>query len=713
MGENDGNIFGEVGGGGVDEFLDLTDVDETTYTGHAGEIPTVNAGETALEFIALAGGGNVSSDLNITDHALVRGDGGLKKIQESGIIVSDLDEMTNVTTINGVTIENHSARHESGGADEINVAGLSGELADDQPAKSHDNTKHSTPYLAESTFDAQSLVIAVVDNTPVVQILAEQQLVGRLTGGNITAVSIGISDDNIVQIDSATVADNDYAKFTANGLEGRTYSEVMGDLSGTAAADFSMNTNKITNLSDPTAAQDAATKAYTDSVAQGLNVKSACACATTANISLVDEQTIDGVATASSRVLVKDQTDPTENGIYVSAVGAWARATDMDADDEVASSFVFVTGGTTNSNTGWVCTNEPESVEIGVDGITFSQFSDAGYIDAGTGLTKSGNQLAVTDVLEDLIALGAPSADGEFIVATGAGAFAYESGATARTSLGLAIGTDVLAYDAGLQDLAGVAMAADKFYYTTADNTHAAATVTSFARSILDDPDEATFKATVNLEIGVDVLAQQTIGIADDNLVEIDSVDVASGEIARFTANGLESRSNAEMKTQLGYMTDLSDDASPTLGAELEVGEYGIKFDEALSADGTWSGIVCDGVLGDTIAFGDLLYLATADQRWEKADADAETTAGDVMLAIALEAGIDGDTKKLLLRGFVREDDWAFTSYGQALYVSATAGSMTQTAPSTTGQIVRVVGYAHDNADTIYFDPEKGWVEIA
>ena len=73
-------------------------------------------------------------------------------------------------------------------------------------------------------------------------------------------------------------------------------------------------------------------------------------------------------------------------------------------------------------------------------------------------------------------------------------------------------------------------MAADKFYYTSADNTHVAGTVTAFARSILDDADEATFKATVNLEIGTDVLAQQTIGIADDKLVEIDSADVADNE---------------------------------------------------------------------------------------------------------------------------------------------------------------------------------------
>ena len=69
------------------------------------------------------------------------------------------------------------------------------------------------------------------------------------------------------------------------------------------------------------------------------------ACATTANITLSGEQTIDGVTTSASRVLVKDQTDAAENGIYVSAAGAWSRATDMDAAGEVAATAVSVLDG--------------------------------------------------------------------------------------------------------------------------------------------------------------------------------------------------------------------------------------------------------------------------------------------------------------------------------------------------------------------------------
>ena len=258
---------------------------------------------------------------------------------------------------------------------------------------------------------------------------------------------------------------------TADTPENKTPAEVLAILSGQASADFAMNSHKITGVTDPASAQDAATKAYVDSIAQGLNVHSAVVCATTANITLSGEQTIDGITTSISRVLVKNQTNSTENGIYVSGSGTWARATDFDTDDEVASSFVFVTGGTINSNTGWVCTNEPESVAIGTDDITFSQFSGAGYIDAGTGLTKTGNLLSVDGVLEDLDTLGPNSANGEFLVGTGAGALTWESGATARTSLGVAIGTDVQAHDAELDALAGLTSAANKIPYFTGSGT--------------------------------------------------------------------------------------------------------------------------------------------------------------------------------------------------------------------------------------------------
>ena len=124
--------------------------------------------------------------------------------------------------------------------------------------------------------------------------------------------------------------------------------------------------------------------------------------------------------------------------------------------------------------------------------------------------------------------------------------------ATARTALGLAIGSDVLAYDAGIQNLAGVAMAANRFYYTSGDNVHVAGVITAAGRALIDDANAGAQRTTLGLVIGTNVLAQQTIGIADNNLIEIDSADVASGRYARFTANGLDGRTATEVLADIG-----------------------------------------------------------------------------------------------------------------------------------------------------------------
>ena len=157
------------------------------------------------------------------------------------------------------------------------------------------------------------------------------------------------------------------------------------------AASVAFNSQKITGLADPTAAQDAATKNYVDSVAQGLDVKLSVRAATTANITLSGTQTIDGVAViAGDRVLVKNQTTTNQNGIYIVAAGAWTRSTDTDTWAELVSAFTFVEEGTVNGDTGWVSTVNAGGT-IGTTAVTFSQFSGAGTYIAGAGLTLTGS----------------------------------------------------------------------------------------------------------------------------------------------------------------------------------------------------------------------------------------------------------------------------------------------------------------------------------
>lgn len=155
-------------------------------------------------------------------------------------------------------------------------------------------------------------------------------------------------------------------------------------------------TGLLTLSGDPSTALQAATKQYVDNIAQGLSPKAPVLVATTANITLLGEQTIDGVLTSASRVLVKNQTLPAENGIYVSGAGAWTRSTDMDAWSEVPGAYVFVEQGTLYADTGWVCTSDPGGT-LGVTAITFVQFAGAGtYTADGLGLKQTGTQFYVS-----------------------------------------------------------------------------------------------------------------------------------------------------------------------------------------------------------------------------------------------------------------------------------------------------------------------------
>jgi hypothetical protein len=160
--------------------------------------------------------------------------------------------------------------------------------------------------------------------------------------------------------------------------------------------DLPAGSHKITGLQDPTSAQDAATKAYVDSLSAGLDPKASVRAATTANITLSGAQTIDGVSViAGDRVLVKDQSTGADNGIYVAAAGSWARSTDADASAEVTGGmFTFVEEGTTNGGKGFVLTTA-NPITLGSTALTFTTFSSAGAITAGAGLSLTGSTLDV------------------------------------------------------------------------------------------------------------------------------------------------------------------------------------------------------------------------------------------------------------------------------------------------------------------------------
>ena len=157
------------------------------------------------------------------------------------------------------------------------------------------------------------------------------------------------------------------------------------------------------SVAEPTLGSHVATKTYVDSVSAGLDPKESVRVATTEAITLSNTQTIDGIAViAGDRVLVKDQANPYENGIYsVVDGGAWTRAEDMDgspASEVSGGNFTFVEQGADNINTGWVVQGDgqiPLGTTSPTNDIVWVQFSGAGSITAGTGLKKTGETLSV------------------------------------------------------------------------------------------------------------------------------------------------------------------------------------------------------------------------------------------------------------------------------------------------------------------------------
>jgi hypothetical protein len=149
----------------------------------------------------------------------------------------------------------------------------------------------------------------------------------------------------------------------------------------------------------PTADADVANKAYVDSVAQGLDIKASCLYTTTNNITLSGLATQAGgdwpsTLTAGDRILVKNQTNQAQNGIYAASASGWTRTADMNNWSEVPGAFTFIEAGTALLNTGWVTTAGSIGT-IGVTNMPWTQFSGAGTYTAGDGLQLISNAFSV------------------------------------------------------------------------------------------------------------------------------------------------------------------------------------------------------------------------------------------------------------------------------------------------------------------------------
>ena len=304
------------------------------------------------------------------------------------------------------------------------------------------------------------------------------------------------------------------------------------DITASKVTDFDtqVRTNRLDQLASatstvsgvtPTADAHFATKGYVDSVSEGLDVKQSCQVATTANITIATAlnsgDSLDGVTLANGdRVLVKDQSTATQNGIYV--VGDTpVRADDLATGADAAGAFTFVEQGSTNADIGFVCTSNKGSAVVGTNNLSFSTFSSSGNVTAGDGLDKNGNELSVDlksngglviESTELAVDLAASSITGT--LAIGDGGTGATSASAARTALGLAIGTNVQAYDADLANLSGCQSGASA----------ALAALTSTEVAILDGATVST--SELNIMDG-DTSATSTTLAAADRLVMNDA----------------------------------------------------------------------------------------------------------------------------------------------------------------------------------------------
>jgi len=396
------------------------------------------------------------------------------------------------------------------------------------------------------------------------------------------------------------------------------------------------------------------------------------------------------------------------------------------------------------------------------------------------------------DFLDDTyVAIDEFTTNGGVLVASGAGTFAEETGDTLRTSLGLAIGTNVLAEQTiGIADNNLVEM-----------DDAGPANVGEYVRLTangLEGRTDAEVKEDLDLEIGTDILAQQTIGIADDNLLEVDG-SPNDNEYAKFTAAGLEGRTYANVLTDIGVTSganvtgdnapqahqashspndggdaldcaapanidgvqaaaegtadtlaradhvhriqhSISDNTIMTVDGTMADNDFvkvtadgyegrnyqeattdlfsnvlaentQILFDPALSADGKWNGISRTGTAGAILAFGDTVYFAVGDSKWELLDADAEATISG-LAGICVVAGNEDAAVTIMTYGVIRADTaFPALTIGAPVFAGTTAGDIVVTAPSGSSDCVRVLGQAI-TANSILFNPSPDWYEL-
>lgn len=213
-----------------------------------------------------------------------------------------------------------------------------------------------------------------------------------------------------------------------------------------------------------------------------------------------------------------------------------------------------------------------------------------------------------------------------------------------------------------------------------------------------------TATGSLSAEIVVGTSPQGELGGTWASPTLDDGVTVTGWVMGASTATTASADDNdTSLATTAFVQTELSGDIAPA-----ENSSY--ILDAALSADGKYSGITEVVTAGETIAFGDIVYLKAADSQWYLTDADADATAGAVRIAIAVSTGADNGSLTILTYGKIRADaNFPALTVGAPVYISTTAGDVQTAQPSGTDDVIRIVGHAN-SGDELFFCPSNNYM---